>query len=109
MKHVKLRFQFTNSADELETETMWTIPRDEGFEIDNIPFYVTELACGDIVSAEKDSEGLLWYSKLIRPSGHSTIQLWFAKEEDVPRVRDELKKLGCDSEGSDLRRLVAVD
>lgn len=106
---VKLRFPFTNSRDEGETETMWTIARDDGYEIDNIPFYVTELALGDVVSAEPDIDGVLWYSKLVRPSGHSTIQILFASEEDVGPVREELRRMGCASEGSDFRRLIAVD
>jgi hypothetical protein len=109
VKRVKLRFPFTNFSNEPETETMWTIPREKGFEIDNIPFYVKELALGDIVAAEPDADGLLWYSKLMHASGHSTIRLWFATENDVARVRDDLKKLGCTSEVSDLSRLVAVD
>ncbi len=44
-----------------------------------------------------------------RASGHSTIRLWFTSASDVPEVRDELKRIGCASELSDLPRLVAVD
>ncbi|HZF53577.1 MAG TPA: DUF4265 domain-containing protein [Polyangiaceae bacterium] len=107
--HVKLRFPFTNSRGEGETEAMWTLRRDEGYEIDNIPFYATGVALGDIVGAEPDIDGVLWYSKLVRPSGHSTIQIFFSSENDVDIVREELKRMGCDSEVSDIRRLVAVD
>lgn len=107
--HSKLRFRFQNSAGEDETETMWAIKRDDGYELDNIPFYVKELALGDIVDARPDADGALWYSELIRPSGHSTIRLWFSREEDVESVREALRQMGCASEGSDLRRLVAVD
>lgn len=109
MTHVKLRFPFTNSRDEDETETMWTLPRSEGYEIDNIPFYAKELALGDIVAAEPDADGVLWYSRLIRAGGHSTIRLWFASASDVQEVRNELRELGCPSEVSDLARLIAVD
>jgi hypothetical protein len=109
MRHVKLRFPYTSYAGEAETETMWTIPREEGYEIDNIPFYVTELAVGDIVSAEQDTDGVLWYARLTRASGHSTIRLWFASQDDVQKTRDALTNLGCASEISDLPRLVAVD
>lgn len=91
MTHIKLRFPFGSPGDEAETETMWTKPQDGGYEIDNIPFYVKELALGDIVEAEADTDGSLWYSKLLRASGHSTIRLWFASAQDVHRVRDELR------------------
>lgn len=107
--HVKLRVPFTNSAGEAETETIWTLKREDGYEIDNIPFYAKELAVGDIVSAELDKEGLLWYSKLVRASGHSTVRLWFSDARDVSMARDELRRLSCASEVSDLPRLVAVD
>lgn len=106
---VKLRFPFMNSRGEGETETMWTINRDDGYEIDNIPFYVTGLALGDIVGAEPDIDGVLWYSKLIRPSKHSTIQVLLASEKDIDLVRGELQRMGCASEVSDIRRLVAVN
>jgi len=105
----KLRFRFQNVAGEDETETMWVIRRGDGYEIDNIPFYVKELALGDVVDARPDASGILWYSKLIRPSGHSTIHLWFSNEKEVESAREELRQMGCASEVSDLPRLVAVD
>ena len=108
-EHLKLRFPFENSEGVGETETMWVIQREDGYEIDNIPFYVTGLAAGDIVSAEPDADGILWYSELVRPSGHSTVQLWFTRQEDVPTVREALRQQGCGSEVSDQPRLVAVD
>jgi Domain of unknown function (DUF4265) len=49
-ERVKLRFPFANSAGSNETETMWALKRDDGYEIDNIPFYVKELALGDCAS-----------------------------------------------------------
>jgi hypothetical protein len=108
-EHVKLRFPFTNAAGEAETETIWTMRREDGYEIDNVPFYVKELAVGDVVSVQADIDGVLWYSELVRASGHSTIRLWFSDARDVSPTRDELRKLGCGSEVSDLPRLVAVD
>jgi hypothetical protein len=108
-ERVKIRFPFKNSAGVNETEAMWAIKRDTGYEIDNIPFYVQELALGDVISAQPDAGGALWYSELIQPSGHSTLHLWFAHEKDVAPVRETLRQLGCASEVSDLPRLVAVD
>jgi hypothetical protein len=106
--HRKIRFTYENSDGGEEVESMWAIERPEGYEIDNIPFYVMSVAVGDIVAAEPDEEGHLWYTRLIRPSGHSTIRLWLADERDVQKTRDELRTMGCDSE-FDLPRLIAVD
>lgn len=106
---VKIRFSFTDASGNTEIETMWAVTREDGYELDNIPFYVKELALGDVVSVSTTPEGTLWHSGLVRASGHSTVRLWFASEIDVIRVRGELKTLGCPSELSDLPRLVAVD
>jgi hypothetical protein len=105
----KLRFWFENVAGEDDIETMWAIKRDDGYVLDNIPFYVKELALGDVVDARPDAEGVLWFSELVRPSGHSTIRLWFSGDEDRESVREALRRMGCASEVSDLPRLVAVD
>lgn len=94
-----------------EIESMWAIPTIGGFRIDNIPFYAREIATGDIVSAKRDTDGVFWFDTLLRASQHSTVRLWFAKnfENEVLRIRQELRSMGCPSELSDLNRLVAVD
>ena len=107
--HKKLRFAFENAEGQSETESLWAYELTTGYEIDNIPFYAKNVAVGDLVSAEQDEQGLLWFSELIRPSGHSTVRIWFARKDDVPIVREQLRQLGCSSELSDLDRLVAVD
>ena len=105
----KLRFTFTNADGGNEIETLWAIPRADGYEIDNIPFYAREIALGDVVAAQTDEQGALWYSELVRPSGHSTLQLWVARQEEVESIRQALRQQGCASELSDLPRLIAVD
>ena len=67
------------------------------------------MALPRVVAARPDASGFPWYSELIRPSGHSTIHLWFSHEKDVESVREALRQMGCASEVSDLPRLVAVD
>lgn len=108
-ERVKLRFRFENAEGAEETESLWAIKREEGYELDNIPFYAQEVALGDLVSAQPDAHGALWYSGLVRPGGHSTLQLWFKSPEEVESVREALRQRGCASELSDLPRLVAVD
>ena len=112
MDHTKILFAYDGGVSEQpELESLWASPVSEGFKIDNIPFYAREIALDDIVVAEKDGGGMLRYKKLIQSSGHSTIRLWFAKdrEKDIVTVRQSLRDLGCESEQSDLPRLVAVD
>jgi hypothetical protein len=105
MNHTKLKFRLESG----EVESLWAIVQPDGLELANIPFYVREVALGDVVSAKPDGDDCLWFDALVRASGHSTVRLWFAEEGDVPRVRAYLDGRGCGSELSDLSRLVAVD
>ena len=107
--HKKIRFTYENTNDETEVESMWAMEREDGYEIDNIPFHVSSLAVGDLVAARRDEDGLLWFTKMIKPSGHTTIQILFARKEDAPPFRARLDQMGCESEGSDIPELVAVD
>ena len=109
-EHVKLRFEVDGStSEEFEVESLWALKRDYGLELDNIPFYARGVALGDVVASRTDAEGALWFDGLIKASGHSTIRIWFTREEDVQPTRAALHALGCDSEVSNLPRLVAVD
>ena len=88
---------------------MWAVERADGYEIDNIPFHVTSLAVGDLIAARRDEDSLLWFTQMIKPSGHSTIQILFAHEKDVASFRAQLEQMGCSSEKSDIPELIAVD
>ena len=107
--HKKVRFTYENADGGTEVESMWAIEREDGYEIDNIPFHVTSLAVGDLVAARRDEDGLLWFTQMTKPSGHSTIQILFARKEDVPSFRTHLDQMGCSSEKSDIPELIAVD
>lgn len=111
-KHVKILLEYENSTTiNREIESVWARPVTDGYQIDNIPFYAREIALGDVVRATSDIDGSLRFRSLVRPSGHSTVRLWFAKgkEKNVSAVREELRKMNCSSEQSDLPRLIAID
>jgi hypothetical protein len=104
----KNSFRGGRGARGIERESLWAVPVEDGYRIDNIPFYATGVAFGDIVAAEPDEDGVPRYTGIVTASRHSTIRLWFEKEVDVQRVRNELRKMDCPSE-LDLSRLLAVD
>lgn len=111
-QHEKILLEYAGVAPgSREIESVWATPVAEGFVIDNIPFRAQGIALGDLISAEKDEDGMLHFRTVVRPSGHSTVRLWFSKAHEhlVPAVRKELRQRGCRSELSDLPRLVAVD
>jgi hypothetical protein len=107
--HIKIRFTFENSTGDTEVESMWAVERQGHYEVDNIPFYAKDVACGDLVAARRDDEGALWFTDIVKASGHSTIRLLFAHEDDVQMMRDTLYDMGCASEIGDVTRLVAID
>jgi len=107
-RHVKVLFEIENEDGSIDIESVWAIPTEHGYRIDNIPFYAKGVACDDEIIAAPDEDGMLRFVELRSPAGHSTIRLWFANESDVQPVRDVLRKMGCSSE-LDLSRLVAVD
>jgi hypothetical protein len=88
---------------------MWALEHDERYEIDNIPFYVTSLAMGDLVAVRRDENGLLWFTEVTQSGGHTTIQILFADAQDVASFRAQLDQMGCSSEQSDISELIAVD
>lgn len=106
--HVKVLFEIARDNGTHDVESVWAVPTDGGYRLDNIPFYAVGVACGDVVAAARDADGTLRYTDVVAPSGHSTIRLWFGDAGHVQDVRDELRAMGCDSE-LDLSRLVAVD
>lgn len=92
-----------------EIESVWARPVGENFSIENIPFYATDLALGDVVSASIDPDGGKRYQRLVTPSGHSTLQVVVFDRNGVEAVREKLRTMGCASELSDLPTLIAVD
>lgn len=108
LDHVKIFFEVESGGGGVEIESVWARPVENGYLIDNIPFYAKEIAYADVVSAEADDYGVLHFTRLVAASRHSTVRLWFANEVDVVTVRDILRDMGCSSELNS-SRLVAVD
>lgn len=106
--YVKILFSVDGPSGP-DVESLWARKQDEGYAIDNIPFYAINVALGDIVRVRARDDGALWFDCVVCSSGHSTIRLWFAREDDVAAVRSQLRAMGCPSELSELSRLVAVD
>ena len=58
--HVKLHFTVEEEDRPTYFEGVWAVPVEQGYMIENIPFYAMEVACNDVVSAEL-VDGLLNY------------------------------------------------
>lgn len=91
---------------ELTVEQLWARRLDEyEFEICCIPFFIYDLALGDVVETDSDYT----VKRLVRPSGHFTFRVWLGDSSwpkaDIVR---ELEELGARLEWASLN-LLAVD
>jgi hypothetical protein len=111
-RHVKILFHLEQDEDgypPASAETLWAIEVGEGlYKIDNIPFFATGIAVDDVVSAEPE-EGMLLYRDVVHPSGHSTFRVVVYNPDEAPEVHGIFKQLGCSTEQSHLRGLIAID
>jgi hypothetical protein len=107
MDLVKIMLEFEDEEG-VTLESVWAAPIEENYRIENIPFYATEVAYGDIVSV-KEENGELFFDSLVEASGHSVIQLMIFEEKNVDWVTQDLVNLGCTWEGSHLPTYIAVD
>ena len=91
-------------------ERIWAKPIEKNlWELDNIPFFATEVSNHDTILAEKDEDGDLAFKRVENRGGHSTIGVYFNDEKYINSTREKLKTLGCSSEGSNIKSLVAID
>lgn len=104
----KIVLVYKDIEGRLAEETIWGQLVEENYKVDNIPFYAPNLALNDIISVE-DDDGVLYFNELIKPSGHSTIQVIFFNQEEIKRVTKVVEQLGCQWEGMKNQPYFAVD
>jgi len=104
----KIVLVYKDVEGEIAEETVWAKPVGNNYKIDNIPFYAPNLALNDIISVEND-DGTLYFDDLVKPSGHSTIQIIFFKETEIKRVLKNIEKMGCKWEGMENKPYFSVD
>jgi Domain of unknown function (DUF4265) len=110
MKHLKIYFEHENAFEGgVGIESAWGIFIGENkYKLDNLLFYAKEYALGDILNIE-EKEGELYAKNLFEESGHSLIRILFNDVNEVEYYRLFFKNMLCESEGSDIKNLVAFD
>jgi hypothetical protein len=113
-EHVKIVFDLPEEQEgypPVGSEGLWALPLAETgtFVVDNIPFYVRGISSGDVVRAARNEQGELVFRETVEHSGNSTFRLFVFEPDQVQAVRDHLRRLGCESELSNVPNLVAVE
>jgi hypothetical protein len=104
----KVILVYKDIEGEIAEETIWVKPENGNYKIDNIPFYAPNLALNDIISVEND-DGVFYFDELIKPSGHSTLQIIFFKEKEIIRVMKIIEQMNCKWEGMENQPYFAID
>ena len=91
------------------SESLWAKLVKDGYQIDNIPFYITGVSCDDIVAVKKRDDGVLEFLRVVKRLGHSTIRICVRDVDAINDLRQDLRNLGCESEQDYVPNLIAVD
>lgn len=104
MEDIKILFRFYSELlEEHKVETVWARRLEERkdlFQINNIPFYIPNIANGDVVRAEyDDKEQFYVFKELVGYSGNSVVRVVLMDEEvEIDKIRKKFKEIGCPSE-----------
>ena len=111
-ERTKISFRLERDSDDYppaDWEYVWAKHAgDDLYEIDNIPFFAKSVALGDRVRARQVGSELT-FMELVEASGHSTVRVLMRDPSGTQALRDELRKLGCESELSHIKGLISVD
>ncbi|HSZ34493.1 MAG TPA: DUF4265 domain-containing protein [Puia sp.] len=108
MNSSRILLTYKDDDGNFNIESVWATKEGDNYRINNIPFFATNIALNDLVSVEKDGNGL-YFDQIIEPSGHNTIQMIIFDKTEVMRVGNELELFGCTWEGSHINTLIAID
>jgi len=88
-------------------ENLWCECVEGYYKIKNIPMFILNLAYGDIVDIKDVGDNQYQISKIIKPSGNSTI--WMQVNIDRNEVIDKLKAFKCQVESGAFQELLAIN
>ncbi|MEV7319383.1 DUF4265 domain-containing protein [Streptomyces sp. NPDC093970] len=111
---VHFRLEIEGNWPPASVESLWAVDQGDGTaRLDNIPWFVRGIACGDIVATGPDEEGVQWAGEVVQRSENCTIRLIVLRDGGSGAARQSVinafHKLGVDGEGIERFRMVALD
>lgn len=115
-EHVKVHFHLETDGDwpPASIESLWALDRGDGtVQLDNTPWFVRGVACGDVLVTHLDEEGVLWAGHVVEPSQNCTIRLIVLRDKGSGAARQSVlnafAELGVGREGIERFGMVALD
>lgn len=112
----KIRFRLERDEDgwpPAESEGVWAVALGgDAYRIDNIPWFVRDVAADDVFQAEPDADGVMWARQRLSASGNCTIRVIPHREGPLrgseQAVLDIFVPLGVSGEGHGGISIVAL-
>lgn len=108
----KILFKLEKDEDDYppnEWESLWATEIGSGhYVIDNIPFFVRDVSCGDTVSVIENN-GELFFDDVVEESLNSVLRVIAYDPDHISELRERLLSLKCESELSHIPNLIAVE
>ncbi len=109
-KHQEIWFRIKKDRDGFPRTRDWEglrcVKKGSGFQVESIPFYLNNVAFGDIVGAKVSGKGYWEFDSVIERSGYSVFRLLLRTDESPTMVVDELLRRGFLVERDD--KLIAL-
>ena len=117
MNRVQISFQLrpiTERWPPVPSERLWADPLgDDRFRIASTPWFIADIAIGDIVTAATRNDEALWAVERVEAGGHITIRVVPRKDGplggDAQTIADTLAPLGVVIQGMDGHGILAAD
>ncbi|MFE2558341.1 DUF4265 domain-containing protein [Streptomyces sp. NPDC059352] len=95
-------------------ESLWALDRGDGtVQLDNTPWFVRGVACGDVLTTHPDEDGVHWAGQVVSPSRNCTIRLIVLRDKGSGAARQSLlnafAELGVGGEEIERFGMVALD
>ncbi|MEU9401654.1 DUF4265 domain-containing protein [Streptomyces sp. NPDC048242] len=111
---VHFRMEVEDAWPPVSVESLWAVDLgDDTVRLDNVPWFVRGVACGDVVATEADEEGVRWGGEVVRRSENCTVRLIVLRDGGSGAARQSVlsafRELGVDGEGIERFGMVALD
>ena len=107
---MEFRLEVIDDWPPVSAESLWVEPIGDGkFRIDNSPFFVRNIAVGDLVEGAEVLDEPVKFVGKISSGGHSTVWVITLNDKIGESLKGGIRELGCHVEGSPWPSLISID